>query len=220
MSRHAFLRVSLRVAVGAAALVAAAWLAGCRPEIGDKCILSTDCSTRGDRLCDTSQPDGYCTQFGCQKDSCPDDGHCVLFNAAVPGCGYDDRGGKFGGRTGRSWCVAHCDQQSDCRSGYICANPREAPWGGIVLDNNQRALGCMILPELIDAGADAGPDAAISSPKTPAICMPGGQSENGFDASAPVIVKDAGSDAPPLVKDSGAPSVDAGDAGDGGDGGI
>src|SRR4051812_38010306 len=66
-------------------------LAGCTPSIGDKCVLSTDCSTRGDRLCDTSQPDGYCTQFNCSKNGCPDDSACVLFNANVPGCGYDDR---------------------------------------------------------------------------------------------------------------------------------
>src|SRR4051812_10031586 len=57
-------------------LLAAAFigiLAGCTPSIGDKCVLSTDCSTRGDRLCDTSQPDGYCTQFNCSKNGCPDD---------------------------------------------------------------------------------------------------------------------------------------------------
>src|SRR5689334_9273278 len=78
----------------------------CTPEIGDKCVLSTDCSVRGDRLCDNSQPGGYCTVFNCKGSDCPDQAACVLFNAAVQGCGFDDRAGNFGGRTARSFCVA------------------------------------------------------------------------------------------------------------------
>lgn len=188
--------------------------AACRPEIGDKCILSTDCSTRGDRLCDTSQPDGYCTQFACQKDSCPDEGHCVLFNAAIPGCGYDDRAGKFGSRIGRSFCTAHCEKNEDCRSGYICADPRLAPWNGLVLDTNQNARACLVADLLLDAG----PDATIASPGAPApICAPGGKAPEPYDASPP-SVSDAGPLIPPLLPDGG-PAVDAGDAGDAGDGG-
>src|SRR4051794_40702327 len=64
------LRALVALALGSAAF---AVLAACTPSIGDKCVLSTDCSTRGDRLCDTAQPDGYCTQFNCAKNSCPDE---------------------------------------------------------------------------------------------------------------------------------------------------
>src|SRR5690242_17476386 len=76
------------------------WLAcvlalGCRPEIGDKCEISTDCSQVGDRLCDISQPDGYCTIYNCEPKAsngatkCPDEAVCVVFAAepsSVPGC--------------------------------------------------------------------------------------------------------------------------------------
>src|SRR5690606_30776275 len=77
----------------------------CTPEIGDKCQVSTDCSIRGDRLCDVSQPGGYCTQLNCRGDGCADEAACVLFNSAVPGCGYDDRAGPFGSRVARSFCM-------------------------------------------------------------------------------------------------------------------
>src|SRR5215467_3309463 len=89
-------------------------LAGCTPSIGDKCTLSTDCSIRGDRLCDTSQPGGYCTIFNCRGNLCPDEAACVLFNAAVQGCAYSDRAPS---RTGRTFCIAQCQSESDCRDG-------------------------------------------------------------------------------------------------------
>src|SRR5688572_5473529 len=76
----------------------------CTPEIGDKCILSTDCSIRGDRLCDNSQPEGYCTIFNCAGNLCPKNAACVLFNPAVQGCGFDDRASPP--RTGRTVCMA------------------------------------------------------------------------------------------------------------------
>src|SRR3954454_15461945 len=117
------MRLSSRLLFVALPVVAVVVLAACTPEIGDKCVLSTDCSTRGDRLCDTSQPDGYCTQFNCAKNACPDEAACVLFNSNVPGCGYDDRAGGYGSRVARSFCVAKCSSNSDCRGGYICANP-------------------------------------------------------------------------------------------------
>src|SRR4051794_157162 len=60
----------------------------CTPVIGDKCTVSTDCSIRGDRLCDTSQPAGYCTQLNCRAGGCADEASCVLFSSAVPGCNY------------------------------------------------------------------------------------------------------------------------------------
>src|SRR5690242_18467125 len=46
---------------------------GCKPKIGDECKTSTDCSVTGDRLCDITQPSGYCTIFNCEEPgSCPD----------------------------------------------------------------------------------------------------------------------------------------------------
>jgi hypothetical protein len=141
----------------AAALPAAA--AGCAPKIGDKCVLSTDCSQQGTLVCDTSQPEGYCTQLNCTNGSCPNDAVCVLFQAAVPGCAYDDY--QSPSRTGRSFCMAHCGENSDCRQsdGYICRDPTSAPWNAAILDNNQAQQVCIVSPAMMSSPSD--PDAAV-----------------------------------------------------------
>ena len=93
---------------------------GCKPEIGDSCRLSTDCSTTGDRLCDTSMPGGYCTLFNCTQGSCPSESVCVEFH---PGAD----------RFARRFCVRGCESPSDCREGYVCVAPKERD-GEIVRD--------------------------------------------------------------------------------------
>ena len=93
----------IRFALLGLALGAVAISQACTPEIGDKCIVSTDCSVQGDRLCDTSQPDGYCTQLNCRGNDCSDEAACVLFNSAVPGCNFDDRPRPYGSRIARSF---------------------------------------------------------------------------------------------------------------------
>ena len=194
------------------ALVPAALpLLGCTPSIGDKCVLSTDCSTRGDRLCDTSQPDGYCTQFNCSKNTCPDEAACVLFNAGIQGCGYDDRSGGYGSRVARAFCVASCGQDSDCRAGYFCADPRSAPWNGFVQDDVQDKRTCLVIPPDYDPASAARP--AISSQVPAPVCSPVGPNVPPIDASAPRIADGGG--VTPL--DAGV--SDAGDAGDAADGG-
>lgn len=98
-----------------AILVAIAALSACKPEVGDNCKLSTDCSITGDRLCDTSQPDGYCTIFNCEAGGCPSEAICVTFHATAT---------RFGeNRFARRFCVRHCDSASDCRPGYVCTDP-------------------------------------------------------------------------------------------------
>jgi hypothetical protein len=190
-------------------------LGACTPSIGDKCVLSTDCSTQGDRLCDTSQPDGYCTEFNCAADSCPDHAVCVLFNSNVPGCGFDDRNGAFGSRVARSFCVAQCGNDSDCRGGYVCRSPHEPAWNGIILDANQTYLTCLVPPF---AGPDAGADAAIMSlapsAAAPPVCSAVGPDVGTIDASAP-RAPEAGV-LPPLVGPDAGPDAGALDGGDGG----
>ncbi len=192
-------------------------LAGCKSEIGDQCVLSTDCSTRGDRLCDTSQPGGYCTQFNCSTNSCPDNALCVLFNSSIPGCGYDDRSGRYGSRVARAFCLASCDTDEDCRGGYVCVDPKSSPWNGLVQDTNQTKRSCMVLPSdfYYDAGLDAaGLDAAGRNTRGKPICGPTAPDVDPIDASPARIVTEPNVN-PPLVSDGG---VDAGptDAGDGG----
>ncbi len=194
----------------ALALVVAFASLGCQRVIGDECTLSTDCSQRGDRQCDTSQPGGYCTIQGCRKNSCPDEALCVTFRAQVPGCSYDDRGGT---RLGRSYCVKYCESDTECRSGYVCRDPREDPWQGRVLDTAQGRRGCLVPASsaIVDKGNSAVVGAAVCDPAVPA--PPDLEAQPGAIVPATPVVSDAGTDAT-TVFDAGTPEPDAGlDAG-------
>jgi hypothetical protein len=158
---------------------------GCTPSIGDSCTLSTDCSLQGDRLCDTSQPNGYCTIFNCTDYSCPDNAACVLFHANLQGCPYNDR---VPSRTARSFCMKSCTSDSDCRTsdGYVCRDPRQPPWNGAILDDNQSERIC-IVPSIQGA-----PSPPTSSSAEPPVCQPGGPPVPPIDASTGYEPEDAG----------------------------
>lgn len=70
------------------ALIAPALLVGCQRRIGSACKVSTDCSLRGDRVCDLSYlvdgdgeldpgGKGECTIDGCTPSACPREGTCI-----------------------------------------------------------------------------------------------------------------------------------------------
>jgi hypothetical protein len=93
-------------------------VAGCAPEIGDACEISTDCSQGAERLCDVAQKGGYCTVFDCEAGKCPEEATCVVFDNA---CG--NASGTSASQ--RSFCMRTCEDDSDCRSGegYRCLEP-------------------------------------------------------------------------------------------------
>ncbi len=117
--------------------LAASFLVGCTPKIGDDCTTSLDCSQLGDRLCDTSEPDGYCTIFNCEPDQCPEEAICVGFGLELdPACSaIDDARWK---RFERTFCMVACEEESDCRSGYVCASPGDRRALSIDVDNELR----------------------------------------------------------------------------------
>jgi hypothetical protein len=82
---------------------------GCAPRIGDGCYSQTNCSINGDRVCDITQPGGYCTVFDCSPDTCPDDSVCVRFEPDTA-------------RLSRNVCMRRCSSDGDCRTdkGYHC----------------------------------------------------------------------------------------------------
>lgn len=129
--------------------------AGCTPQIGDSCQLSTDCGATGNLVCDTSQFMGYCTQLNCTGQDCPDNAACIRFHATVPGCGYDDRQGE-NARTGIQFCMKTCSTDSDCRPGYICDKPTGSPWFALNLDNNQNNHVCIPMPGATVTSSDSG----------------------------------------------------------------
>jgi hypothetical protein len=205
-------------ALGALALLGAA---GCTPQIGDKCVLSTDCSTQGTLVCDPTQPGGYCTQVNCTANLCPNEAACVSFDSILPGCAYDDRNGPMGSRTMQSFCMKQCHHDSDCRAGYECISPNASPWNGIILDDDQTQLICIGIPDPPTPDASTDYDAAVcqaAGPPVPPLdaaitYMP---DVSLADATADVEMPDAGAqDSGPADsgRDSGAADTGAGDSG-------
>ena len=83
-----------------ALLSLALFFSACGREIGDDCGTNVDCGTG--RICDLSQPGGYCTVSPCRPDYCPGESICVEFTP-------DD-----------TYCMRRCDADEECRKGYLC----------------------------------------------------------------------------------------------------
>jgi hypothetical protein len=112
-------------------LVAALVCWSCTKKIGDDCKTSIDCSQESDRLCDISQPGGYCTIEGCDEHSCPKGSACIRFFPRLfltkhcgEGCTVDEiclddlcapRASE------RRYCAHTCSDNGDCRGGYACS---------------------------------------------------------------------------------------------------
>jgi hypothetical protein len=108
--------------------------AACGSKIGDSCAVGSDCSQEGGRICDRSQPDGYCTVANCDVGTCPEESECVQFFASVrdttcataADCSLDQVctvGGYCADRATESrFCMLRCGSQGDCRDGYECRN--------------------------------------------------------------------------------------------------
>ena len=184
---------------------------GCKPEIGDECSVSTDCSNTGDRLCDTTQPGGYCTIFNCEPGTCPEEAICVAFYTSTSLVCKDPQDEP---RLQRTFCLRNCDGNDDCRSGYSCEDmgDKNNPWGAEVVEyGSPNSKVCVVpysgapLPENPNTEVCTGTDAGFDvQPWTP-------------DSGAPA---EAGSDAAPDASeggsDAGASDGGAGDAADAG----
>ena len=128
--------LGLAVALGAFAL-------GCTPKIGDGCALSTNCSAAGDRLCDTTQPGGYCTVFNCDPGTCPADSVCINFGTTLAGssaCAPSQGNSPYQ----RSFCMASCGSDGDCRSGYSCLNLKGPDQDGHESSHESTLLGAVL----------------------------------------------------------------------------
>ncbi|MGE5186565.1 MAG: hypothetical protein ACM31C_31130 [Acidobacteriota bacterium] len=120
---------------------------GCGKEIGDDCIVSTDCDTGGglygtvatNRICELSMPSGYCTIMGCDYNTCPSEAACVRFfsgefenrlcdptteGTSTFDCSLDELCDLQGHCVPRSaeirYCMRKCSSDGDCRDGYEC----------------------------------------------------------------------------------------------------
>lgn len=110
---------------------------GCQPRVGDDCVRNQDCSGETQRLCDTSQPGGYCTLANCTPTSCPEsESICVAFNSSrstAPGCENPGRASPYV----KNFCMLICSGDEDCRAGYACIDVGvENPWGAAVIQRD------------------------------------------------------------------------------------
>jgi len=118
-------------------------LVGCGNEIGDACETALDCSSQGSRLCDRTQPHGYCTLRGCEQGTCPEESVCVKFRPEQE-------------RLAVTYCMYGCEEDDDCRNdeGYQCMRASELGGRGeaqILGDQSQRF--CVARPRTpVDAG--------------------------------------------------------------------
>ena len=145
----------------------AAIAAGCGYKIGNSCIVSTDCSADGTRLCDTaSLPDGYCTIQGCDYDTCPSDSECVSFftgsfsnkpcdylteNTTTDACSLDEICALNNECVPRvaeiRFCMATCSSNGDCRGGYECRHDEDPDTNGdYAIGSMQADGGQVVLP--------------------------------------------------------------------------
>ena len=149
---------TLRKWARAVGLLGIVWSAlACQPGIGDSCTSALRCSTAGSRLCDQTQPGGYCTIEGCDVGTCPDEAVCVKFWPKVSREGDADR-------LGTNFCMLKCDERSDCRDGdgYDCLSERTFGAGDeaeVLGSHNQRFCAVRRKPVAVDVGA---PDANVS----------------------------------------------------------
>ncbi len=74
--------------------------AACAAQIGDACTTNADCGSG--RICDRSQPGGYCTLPACDRVDCPEEAVCV----------------DFGNQT--RYCMQKCGAFAFCREGFHC----------------------------------------------------------------------------------------------------
>jgi hypothetical protein len=115
-------------------ILASLVLAGCGKEIGDACVVSSDCSPNGDRMCDISQKEGYCTVMGCDYSTCPEEAACIRFftgsfanktcENSPDECSLDELCDLNKHCVPESsevrYCMKTCETSDDCRDGYEC----------------------------------------------------------------------------------------------------
>jgi hypothetical protein len=144
--------------------------AGCGKKIGDACSTNIDCQQDGTRICDLSQPGGYCTEDGCDENSCPSESICVRFfdqKFATTSCGPDQPcpaateiclvRGPAGSpaemacmplSSERRFCADKCNHDGDCRGAYSCQSA--GSYGSLALlknpDDAQTAKFCSPTP--------------------------------------------------------------------------
>src|ERR1041384_3377469 len=146
------------------------WIRPLMPRLSEKLFLLaalTALSTLG----------GCCTMFNCEPGTCPDDESlCVEFGATrdmAEQCQSLASPSPYA----RSFCMQTCDENSDCRSGYTCADLSSLPnaWDAVLIDKGRGNKACVVPfdggPEATTPGGAVG-DVCVSKPSEPEPTTP------------------------------------------------
>ncbi len=117
-------------------LAASALLAciGCGSKIGDSCQTNIDCSPFGDRFCDVSSVNGYCTIESCDLDQnpCPSEGVCIRFFTPIADepCTYDLANARSDCQRIDERCVCDISVDGQCQNdaGHCAPDSSERRW--------------------------------------------------------------------------------------------
>jgi hypothetical protein len=150
--------------------LAALLAGGCAAHVGDGCATNQDCATA--QFCDTSPPGGYCTVVGCRANSCPSEAWCAT---------------ALLGDHMQTYCLRKCEEDGNCRAGYVCRFDMATP-GGV----------CFVAPVPAADGGPSAADGGTADAGTPAA--------DGGTADAGTPAADGG------TADAGAPAADGGTA--------
>jgi hypothetical protein len=117
---------------------------GCQRRIGEACRTNQECSGETQRICDVSQPGGYCTVLNCTPTSCPNgESVCVTFGSAIsplPACQNGSKPSPYA----RSLCMRFCERNEDCRVGYECVDiSGDDPWSADIVSVSTRTKICL-----------------------------------------------------------------------------
>ena len=136
----------------------------CGHKIGDDCKTSVDCSQGGERLCDITQPGGYCTVFNCEPNTCPSEAACIVFDpqlSAAKSC--ESRNGLS--RFARSFCLFKCSSNDDCRDDYVCQDFSDPAndWNGLAVDTDRKGKVCVAKRKVQNVSVDDLPSPNVCS---------------------------------------------------------
>ncbi len=148
-----------------------------------------DCSQAGDRLCDITQPGGYCTVYNCEPGACPSESACVAFDAQLsPLAECRDFNGLS--RFERSFCMLNCDSDSECRAGYVCADlaseENRARYNALIIDSDRGNKVCV-------AAFNAKPVGKAAEPHATEVCTGTAPGDSAAEGGAPSTPDEAGS---------------------------
>lgn len=176
-------RASFYWILGFAAVVLAC--PACTPDIGDACVVHSDCSQTGDRICEPNFPGGYCTIFNCEPGTCPSEAHCVAFYSA-PSSSVENLacGDPTERRFQRTFCMKTCSGDSDCRSGYACVDyalPNNAVVAVVVERGSYNPRVCTLKPP--DTRAKGAEVNVCSPPLDASFGVPPGPGDAALDGA-------------------------------------